>query len=214
MKIGEDQAARLLGVPLATLRRWCLQGVVPAHEHKSAYWFSIVELRQWAREHQLSLSTGESADITRTWLSRAFSNGSVVDIDAENQRDALSQLIHQSALDEHVNRQKLIEQVLERELIVSTGVGHGVAIPHPQNSTIFEFKVSRVSVGYLAAPIDFQSLDRQPVHTLLLVLATDTKTHLKLMSQVAHALQLEPFRQLLVERPPMEDLVSFAKTMV
>jgi nitrogen PTS system EIIA component len=59
-----------------------------------------------------------------------------------------------------------IQQLLTREAIESTGIGHGIAIPHAR---VAGLKDLVCAVGRLATPLDFRSVDRQPVHFIFLI---------------------------------------------
>ncbi len=75
-------------------------------------------------------------------------------------------------------------EVLEREKIMSTGVGHGFGIPHCKTNKV---------TGILAAfaktqkPIDFQSLDGEPVNLIFLLIGKDNLVvpHIKLLSRIS-----------------------------
>ncbi|MEO7064259.1 MAG: PTS sugar transporter subunit IIA [Dokdonella sp.] len=71
-----------------------------------------------------------------------------------------------------------------RERLGSTGVGHGVAIPHGRSDAVHE---ARAAFVHLAKPIDFGASDGQPVDLVatLIVPAHFTDQHLKLLAELA-----------------------------
>lgn len=81
-------------------------------------------------------------------------------------------------------REEVLEALKTREEQVSTGVGHGVAIPHA-----FSEKLERVVavLGRSRAGIDFESLDGKPVHFVILFLVPKKDYHLHLMTLAAIA---------------------------
>lgn len=93
-------------------------------------------------------------------------------------------------------RAELLASALEREKRGSTGFGKGVAVPHIKLPD-----VERVSLAVGLSPegIDFNSLDRQPVHSVFLLLSPTQKPeeHLKAMEVIFQRLSDESFRRAL-----------------
>ena len=71
-----------------------------------------------------------------------------------------------------------------RERLGSTGLGHGVAIPHGRSAAVSQ---ARAAFVHLAEPIDFGAADQQPVDLVaaLVVPAHFTDQHLKLLAELA-----------------------------
>lgn len=76
------------------------------------------------------------------------------------------------------------EALNARERLGSTGLGHGVAIPHGRSAAVGE---ARAAFVHLAEPIDFGATDQQPVDLVaaLIVPAHFTDQHLKLLAELA-----------------------------
>lgn len=76
------------------------------------------------------------------------------------------------------------DALVARERLGSTGLGHGVAIPHGRSASVAQ---ARAAFVHLAAPIDFGAADRQPVDLVaaLIVPAHFTDQHLKLLAELA-----------------------------
>ncbi len=88
------------------------------------------------------------------------------------------------------------EEVMKRELQGSTGIGHGIAIPHCRTPLV---KDILCSYGHCEAGLDFDSLDGEPVHSVfLLVTPPDLKAqHLQLMKNFASQIRKEHFCEFL-----------------
>jgi PTS system nitrogen regulatory IIA component len=83
---------------------------------------------------------------------------------------------------------EIFDTVLQRERLGSTGVGHGVAIPHGKLRSVTEL----VGVfARLARPVDFDALDDQPVDLVFLLLAPESAgaDHLKALARIARVLR-------------------------
>ncbi|MGA2089997.1 MAG: PTS sugar transporter subunit IIA [Endomicrobiales bacterium] len=102
---------------------------------------------------------------------------------------------------------EIIETVLEREKLGSTGIGQGVAIPHGKT----DFLTEQIgALGISQKGVEFNSLDGEPVHLLfLLVGPADTAgQHLKALSRISRLLKDRFFRQALREAKTVDEAVS------
>lgn len=91
------------------------------------------------------------------------------------------------------NTQEALKEVFERERIMSTGVGKGIALPHAKTIAVTE------SVGALITlkkPVDFDSIDNNPVNLVFLLLGkvNNVNTHLKLLSNISRMVNSESVR--------------------
>lgn len=90
------------------------------------------------------------------------------------------------------------EAVLEREKIMSTGVGHGFAIPHAKTDAVSEMIAG---FGKLPDPIEFEALDGQPVNLVFLLVGEENAVgkHIKMLSRVSRLMNKESFREKLAD---------------
>ena len=104
------------------------------------------------------------------------------------------------------DRGRVLESVLQREGIMSTGIGHGIAIPHGKSDAVK--KLSGV-LGVKREGVDFESLDGQSAHIFfLLVSPVDVSgPHIKALARISRLLKGEEFRKSLIQaRTPQEVL--------
>lgn len=94
------------------------------------------------------------------------------------------------------DKKNIIKAIIKRENEASTGMGKGVAVPHVKHKTA---KNVIGVVGQSSAGIDFFALDKQPVHTILLLISPldDPDKHLQAMENIFRHLQQEKFRKFL-----------------
>ncbi len=90
----------------------------------------------------------------------------------------------------HVSQ--IADEAMKREVVGSTGIGHGIAIPHCRTGLSKEIICS---YGHCADGLDFDSLDGEPVHSVfLLITPPDLKEqHLQLMKSFASQIRKEHF---------------------
>jgi fructose-specific phosphotransferase system IIA component len=102
---------------------------------------------------------------------------------------------------------RIAKEVLAREKSSSTGIGHGIAIPHKltplARETVMVFGRSRGGVA-------FDSIDRKPVHLLFFIIGPENATadHLKLLSRLSRLLTQERFRDELMAAESGKDVIE------
>ncbi|MFO7906970.1 MAG: PTS sugar transporter subunit IIA [Planctomycetota bacterium] len=79
----------------------------------------------------------------------------------------------------------LLKGLVERERMMTTAIGHGIAIPHPRRPIGGMFAEPAVAMGICPRGTDFDAIDDQKVHVFFLICATREEIHLNLMAKVA-----------------------------
>lgn len=90
-----------------------------------------------------------------------------LDLEAETKDDALKELIDLFGLDEK-SRGILFKMLKRRENLGSTGIGHGIAIPHCRSLVVNRL---RVAFGRKASGLEFNAIDEKPVRYIFLIVA-------------------------------------------
>lgn len=104
-----------------------------------------------------------------------------------------------------LSRALVTDSLFSRERLGSTGLGHGVAIPHGR---IKGLKAPLAAVFQLAQPIGFDAPDDQPVKLLIFLLVPEaaTQKHLEILSEIAELLSDAPLREQLAATTDAEQL--------
>jgi PTS system fructose-specific IIA component len=100
---------------------------------------------------------------------------------------------------------QVIAAVEERESVLSTGIGFGVAIPHARCSAVPELTVVG---GVTAEPVPFDSIDGEPVRLVFLIVGPEASAglHVKILSRIARLVRRDAVRQQLVEAKTPDEL--------
>ena len=117
-------------------------------------------------------------------LSRLISPDRITWLDQDNKIDCLRGLVLcLSESEELGNEDSIFDAIMEREQLLSTGFGLGLAIPHAKLNIIDDFIVG---LAIHREGVPFASLDDQPVHILVMILGPDQKQdeYLKVLSRV------------------------------
>ncbi|HEX8876216.1 MAG TPA: PTS sugar transporter subunit IIA [Phycisphaerales bacterium] len=102
-------------------------------------------------------------------------------------------------------RDELMLRVLERERKGSTGFGRGVAVPHVKHKGVTKMAAA---IGLSPRGIDFNALDKQPVHSVVLLVSPEDKPedHLQAMEVIFKNLSKETFRRMLRQATSADDV--------
>jgi len=104
-------------------------------------------------------------------------------------------------------RQKVYEAVLEREGVMSTGIGRGVAIPHAKTDSVAGLMAA---VGIAREPVPFDSIDGKPVRLFFLIVSDSrtTSPHIKALSLISRVLNDPARKSVLSEADSVEDVMD------
>jgi len=107
---------------------------------------------------------------------------------AQNKKQVLQEMCERAALLTGLAEREVYDTILQRERLGSTGIGHGVAIPHGR------LKATQRLLGVfarLSKPVDFEALDEEPVDLVFLLLAPEGAgaDHLKALARFARVLR-------------------------
>lgn len=132
------------------------------------------------------------------------------DLECSDKDDAINKMIElasKSGLMEEIDSVR--QCVFERENLVSTGVGKGFAIPHGKTEKIKDIVAA---FAILKNPIDFDSIDLEPVKFIFLIIGKESllNAHIKLLSRISRLMNKDEFRDSLAEaKDPKEVLQLF-----
>jgi PTS system nitrogen regulatory IIA component len=124
-------------------------------------------------------------------------------------KEALNALITAISSQQISSPENLLNAVLEREALMSTSIGKGIALPHPRNPLAAEPAEQFAALAFLEKPVDWNALDGKPVDTLLLIVSASAKLHLESLSKITFFCQRDAFLDLLKRRAPSEEIISF-----
>ena len=131
-----------------------------------------------------------------------------VPLAATDKRSAIEELVELIA--EHTpidDAEALKNAVWERERTRTTGIGHGIGIPHGKSPTVDKL---RMAIGRPAEPVEFEAIDKQPVDLILLLVSPTEQTgpHIQALARISRILTDEAFRAAVKAAPDGESLYN------
>jgi len=105
------------------------------------------------------------------------------------------------------DEEALFNAIIEREKIVTTGIGMGVAIPHAK---LQEYNDFFIAIGILQNGVDWSSLDNHPVRLVFLIGGPDDKQteYLQILSSLTLAVKDEERRKKILNAKSAEEVVK------
>ncbi len=129
-------------------------------------------------------------------------------LQAENKKYLLERMLDLAMESGRItNREEAKKEVFEREKIMSTGIGKGIALPHAKTNSVSD---SVASLAVLGTPIDYDAIDGKEVSIVLLLLGRESNvgSHLRLLSRISRLLNDDDFRQSVLDCSTPEELLS------
>jgi PTS system nitrogen regulatory IIA component len=210
-------AAKLLGTPEKKIYRWVDDGEIPFHRVNDQIRFHKAELLEWATAKKLPVSVEifhdeEQDPEALPRLALALEAGGVnYDVPGSDGPSAIRAVVERMRLPEDIDREFLLDVLLAREALGSTGIGDGIAIPHVRNPVVLNGVPSSITLCFLANPIDFHAVDGKPVDTIFSIVSPTIKGHLQLLAKLSRALLDKDFRALITRRGKPEEILAEAK---
>ncbi|MDZ7264831.1 MAG: PTS sugar transporter subunit IIA [candidate division KSB1 bacterium] len=110
------------------------------------------------------------------------------------------------------NRDKILKAILDREQVMSTGVGDRVALPHGKAEGV---KDVVVALGITDGDVDFHSIDNQPVRLIFMLIGPPDKAgpHLKALGYISGLMRQPEFRERLLQAKNVAEVMQVIQEM-
>lgn len=220
MQITMRQAATYLRVDEATLQKWIAERELPVHRVNERLLLNAIEVWEWAVARGIPVSRNllnearrKPEEVPPLW--NLLQTGGVHrDIVGRDKNEILANIVQVLPLPAEVNREHLLAVIEAREAMGSTGIGDGIAIPHVRNPILLHVDQPQVSLFLLKDPVDFDSMDQLPVHSVFLIISCSIPEHLRILAQLGFALRDPALRELLHQRAASDQLFDRLQSLV
>ena len=203
----------MLNVSRKTLYRWIQAKKIPAYRISGQYRFRRDEIDRWMGSSRVAASAGESpieGGGQAVPIAEMLRRGGIhYRTEGRSMPEAVEGALAATPLPPALAPAVLLQAVLERERLMSTGVGHGIAIPHPRQPMLSRPEDERVSLCFFDSPVDFRAPDGVQVSALFLVLGHSLKGQLRLLSLITSLCREDDFLQLLARQASRTDILDY-----
>ncbi|MCB9834375.1 MAG: PTS sugar transporter subunit IIA [Planctomycetes bacterium] len=141
-------------------------------------------------------------------LGELINTRGVIRLETKDKLEALEQMIEAlSKRKEVTSKEKLRRAIKDREKILSTGIGYGVAIPHAKIAQVKKFCAV---IGISKPGIPFDAMDGKPVHIIVMIAAPEDAhgEYLGLLQRITHTLKDEETRKRIIDSKDTKSVIS------
>jgi PTS system nitrogen regulatory IIA component len=216
MELDVRDAARLLGASEKQIYRWIDEGDIPFYEINDRPRFNRAELLEWATSRGMPVSVdvfqrdGEEGRPGPGLVEALQAGGVHFDVPGTDRESVLRAVVALLRLPASVDREFLVQVLLAREAMGSTGIGEGIAIPHVRNPVVLHGAPASVTLCYLAHPIPFDAIDGRPVDTIFSIISPTIRGHLQLLARLSWALHDPRFKSAVLGRATAAQVIAEA----
>lgn len=220
MKLTARDAASLFNVSEKTIYRWIEQKGLPAYRINKQFRFNQTELLEWASAGRTGIAPGflsepESESEPLPDPVQALASGGIhYRVGGDSRESVLRSVVELLRLPDQVDRTFLLQVLLAREALGSTGIGDGIAIPHARNPIVLNVDRPTITLCFLENPVDFEALDGLPVTVLFTLVSLTVRTHLHLLSRLAFILGDKGFREVLKRQGSRDEILAEARRAI
>lgn len=213
MNLSLSELSKSLNLPDSTVDRWIKQGRIPVHKEAGRCIFNKSSLIKWASKHNLTYSASQKDETQLsqkkelTLLSSMEKGEVFLDVKGDDIAGVLEDAVSRIGSFTDSQKEELLSKLIERENLTSTGIGNGIAIPHPR-VPVEDFSDAAVFTCFIDGTVDFNAIDGQPVFLLFILLSPSTKEHLSLLSKLAFCMRDASFVSFLKTKPSKESLIE------
>ncbi len=142
-------------------------------------------------------------------LSELIKKGGVfTDIEGATPPEVYKNLSEVISLPPYVSKNEFIDALCQREMVLSTAVGNGIAMPHPQTAMMRDSSEQKIAVCYLKRAIDMNAPDGIRVSVMFVLMTSNVQAHLQIISSLAKALHRDEVKKALERGAGLEELVK------
>lgn len=189
---------------------------LPNGLHARPAWELKEQCSQWQSEitfinHRQNAKADAKSSLVLIGTGTLFNDSCSLNISGSDEEQAIQFLCGNLGVNGRTEHPfELEEDVWQREEIVTTGVGFGVAIPHTKSQWI---RHSSISIARLVKPVDWQSEMGEVELVIMLTLgANEGMNHVKVFSQLARKLVNKNFRQSLFAAQDAQSILTLLET--
>ena len=208
-----DVAAKFL-VSEKTVYRWVKESKIPVYRINGQYRFKSSEIESWVLQSKMQPSAvrkkAQTAAGSPINLRDLLERGGVYyKTEGETREAMFSNAVMMLKPGKSFPREAFIGSLLDREKLIPTSLGRGIALPHTRDIQAESLEDEFVSLFFLENPIDYGALDGEPVFCFFLFFAADLKRHHDMMMRIVYFCQRPGFKALLRRQAPRREILAY-----
>ena len=132
----------------------------------------------------------------------------IVDLKGETKEAIIEELVDALEVGKVItDKGKVLKAVLEREKVMSTGIGDGIAIPHGKSDAVIRLAAA---LGTQRRGVEFEALDGEAAYVFFLLVspANISGPHIKALARISRLLKNDDFKKKLIASSTAEEVIS------
>jgi len=132
----------------------------------------------------------------------------IIDIKSKTKKEALKELLEIICKSNRITDKKVFEKaIFNREKLMSTGIGYGIAVPHARDRSVTDFVIA---LGRKKDGLEYESIDDKPVKLIFMIGASDKqdKDYIKLLSRLVLRLKNDQFVNALLNAKDSAEIIN------
>jgi PTS system nitrogen regulatory IIA component len=206
----------LLGSTETAVLKYIKEKGLPGRMINHQYNFNKEELKEWVLKNGMAVSEKflemNLVKIPVSIYNLVKKGGIIIGVEGDTPGEILTHAVAKMEISNGVKREDVLMSLIEREELMPTAVGRGIAIPHPRNPIISDIENESVTVCTLKKPADYGAVDGKKVHTLFIVMSANSRRHLEILSKLLFLCQQEILIKMLETGEPPEAILSYMET--
>lgn len=203
-----EEVANYLRVSERTVYDWAQKGELPGGKIGTTWRFKSADIEKWVND-RLKGEKGVKAEGEKKNGNTPLVSERILILEQGSKQEVFDLLIGQlSQSDALRNADALRSGILEREKLMSTGIGFGIGVPHVRSDAVHHL-VMAVAICRKGIE-DYDSLDGAPVHIVCMLAARADQhaEYLRMLSGISSRLKDEAVRQQLLTSDDREDILQ------
>ena len=129
-------------------------------------------------------------------------------VGGDNKAEFMSDFIGRLTALSSDKKKALLQAVMERETLMSTGMEKGIALPHPRTPMLEDGEEPFAAIAFPLSPLKWDTPDNSKVHTVFLIVSKSPKQHLGVLSGINVLCRQENFFSLLSKQAEKEKIIA------
>ncbi len=135
------------------------------------------------------------------------------DVEGSSPEEIYGKITGMMSLPVGLSAETICNALCEREKIMSTAVGNGIALPHARIPLLKDEDDQRICVVYLKHPIDMRAPDERKVFVMFVILSANQRSHLNVLSELVQLFQQKEFKNLLEKNASEAELLNAVRNL-
>ena len=140
--------------------------------------------------------------------------GVIFDAEGDTPAKIYKIIAESQKLPDYLSAEKFYTELVQREELISTAVGNGMALPHTRYPLLKNEDEQRIIVCYPKKALDMKAPDAKLVFVFFAILSSSSKVHLQILSRLAFLIQNNEFRKILAGKPSAQVLADAVRRIL